>query len=150
MKRLAQVKNYTASCGLYCADCNRSKTELIALASTLEKQLHSIRFDKYAAYKAAASPEFGEYPVFLQVLQAISGLGCETCNCKSSEVSCHTRKCVLSKRLQGCWECPEVATCALLEPLKQRHPFLEHNHNCIRQFGIDNWHNQRGKHYSWD
>lgn len=147
---MAEGKNYTARCGLYCADCNRSKTELTELAAALEDQLHRNNFDKYAAYKAPTSPEFGDYPIFLAVLRAVRDLACETCAEKGSEASCQTLRCVLSKGLPGCWECSETSGCGLLAPLKQRHPFLEHNHECIRQYGIDEWHYKRGKHYSWD
>lgn len=144
------AKDYTACCGLYCTDCNRSKPQLVELATQLDDQLKKLNFDKYAAYKASSSPEFGDYPVFLRVLQGIKELACETCNSKTIEASCDIRKCVLNNGLRGCWECSDATACELLVPLKQRHSFLEHNHNCLRQYGIDTWMSMRGKHYSWD
>jgi len=52
VKQMAEAKNYTAYCGLYCADCNRSKSDLFELVAKLEQWLTVLKFEKYAAYKA--------------------------------------------------------------------------------------------------
>jgi hypothetical protein len=74
---MGQQRNYTAYCGLYCSDCNRSKTELFELIATLEQWLTTLKFEQYAAYKASTNaPQFAEYPAFLRVLNAIKELAC--------------------------------------------------------------------------
>jgi hypothetical protein len=148
---MAGPRNYTAYCGLYCSDCNRSKSDLFELVAKLEQWLAVLKFEQYAAYKASTNaPQFAEYPAFLRVLNAIKELACVTCTNKVDSAGCQVRKCVLDKGIAGCWDCTSSASCDLLAPLLKAHPCLEHNHTCIRECGVDNWSDRRGKHYSWD
>jgi hypothetical protein len=90
---MGQQRNYTAYCGLYCSDCNRSKTELFELIATLEQWLTTLKFEQYAAYKASTNaPQFAEYPAFLRVLNAIKELACVTCADKVDSAGCQVRK----------------------------------------------------------
>jgi hypothetical protein len=147
---MAKSRNPTACCGLYCADCNRSKAEFFQLAAALEQWLADLKFDQYAAYKAAQTPLFAEYPAFARVLKGIGELACVTCADEANASPCRIRKCVLDKGIAGCWDCADASTCDILAPIVRAHPAVERNHRCIRQYGLDDWSGQRGKHYSWD
>jgi hypothetical protein len=142
--------NYTAYCGLYCSDCNRSKAEFFDLVGSLQQALAALNFDKYAAYKAATDPHFAEYPSFLRVLNGMKELTCVTCTDERNTSPCKIRKCVLEKGIAGCWDCESTSSCEFLAPLFKRHSSLAHNHRCIRKYGVDHWSDKRGKHYSWD
>ena len=52
------------------------------------------------------------------------------------------------KQYEGCWECDDFKDCELLDYLKRIHS-IEHNLEMIREFGINNWADKRGKHYKW-
>ncbi len=52
--------------------------------------------------------------------------------------------------MEGCWQCPEFETCALLAPMSACHgDTLKHNLRTIRRLGVDHWAHQRGTHYVW-
>jgi len=148
---MEETRNSTAYCGLYCPDCNRSKAELFEQIGSLQQSLSVLNFDKYARYKAdLGSSEFGEYPTFLRVLNDIKELACITCRDERNSSPCKIRKCAIDKGLAGCWECESVSGCELLAPMFKRHIGLAQNHHAIREYGIDNWSGNRGKHYRWD
>jgi hypothetical protein len=147
---MEEATNYTAYCGLYCFDCNRSKSEFFRLIADMEQWLTALKFDQYAAYKASTNPQFAEYPAFRRVLKSAKDLACVTCRDEANTSPCRIRKCVLDKGIAGCWDCASASSCELLAPLFRAHSSLAHNHRCIREHGIDNWSDKRGKHYSWD
>ncbi len=148
---MEKTRNLTAYCGLYCQDCNRSKAELFEQIGSLQQSLSALKFNKYARYKAElGSSEFDEYPAFLRVLSGIKELACITCTDERNTSPCKIRKCVLGKGIAGCWNCESASSCELLAPMLKRHIGLAQNHRSIREYGVDNWSDKRGKHYSWD
>jgi len=116
----------------------------------MEECLVTLKFDGYAKYKTKTNPEFGEYPAFERVLKAIKELECVTCKDKADDASCKIRQCVLSKEMNGCWECNGSEGCELLVPMKKIHSCIEHNHQVIKDHGYERWSNQRANHYDWD
>lgn len=146
----------TAYCGLYCEDCIPSNRRLFTLVKELEQLLDTVKFENYAKLKAKRSEVFNRYKDFTEVLSKIKKLECiPTCyNGPKSELGCSNkciiRECVINKRFEGCWECDLYKSCEKLERHKIFHPNTEHNLNMIKEFGINNWVDKRGKHYKWD
>ena len=153
-----EERRLTTYCGLYCKDCIPSRKELYNLAFKLEVLLLELGFDKYAALKAEqtywskANAVFGKYPQFVEVLRAIRGLECNN-PCRQGggwkEGRCEVRNCVLDKKLEGCWECPDFKSCKLLAPMLEFHPNLLYHLELIKREGIDNWADKRKGHYGW-
>jgi len=150
----------TAYCGLYCADCNRLESRASDLACDLLAELDGSGFDKYAQAKCSISnqpnkrEELRYYPEFRNILETIielkcenpcrKGGGCPTFNCKIIE-------CCLAKGLAGCWLCDNFERCDKLAFLESMHHITPvENLRAIREYGIDNWVEHRGKFYVWD
>jgi hypothetical protein len=60
------------------------------------------------------------------------------------------RQCVIDKGIAGCLDCKEYKVCKKLEPHNKFHPGMEHNLDMIKEFGLDNWLDKKGKHYKWN
>ena len=148
-------RELTAFCGLYCRDCIPSNTRLYELIHELDDLLIELKFENYAELKSKRSPAFEKYGNFIEVLKEIKKLKCDPyCyHGPHSELGCapdcKIRRCVLLKKLDGCWECDYYKSCENLVYLKEFHPGLEHNLDVIKEHGIDNWIDKRGKHYWW-
>jgi hypothetical protein len=149
-------RKYTAFCGLYCKDCIPSHDELFALIDKLMGLLDNLGFEHYAKFKSARIIEFQNYATFRKLLTEIRKLKCET-NCFEGPVSeygcnknCEMRQCVIDKGIEGCWECKEYKSCEKLEPHRKFHPGMKHNLDLIKEFGLDNWLDKRGRHYEWN
>lgn len=142
-------RNWTACCGLCCADCIPSDEELFQLAGALDKKLAGIRFDLYAEYKTPQIREFEEYPLFLSVLRRIGQLHCSTCRQGGGNPQCTIRTCVGEKGLNGCWECDRRSGCGLLDRLRRVHGNLDHHLDLIAEMGPDRWFEKRKGHYRW-
>jgi hypothetical protein len=147
---------YTSFCGLYCKDCIPSNNELFATIDKLKDLLDELGFAHYAKFKSTRIKAFESYGAFREMLTEIKKLKCET-NCFEGPVSeygcnenCDMRRCVIAKKIAGCWECDEYKVCRKLEPHKKFHPGMEHNLNMIKEFDIENWLDKKGKHYIWD
>lgn len=148
-----QEAELTAYCGLYCGDCLRYRSKAAGLARDLLSELQAVRFDRYAEVKSAFVNEFERYAEFLEVLDAIARLSCDT-PCKAGGDGClqpcEIKSCVLAKNLGGCWECDELDGCGKFEFLK---PFSgdipRENLRKIREYGLSRWVEHRGKFYSW-
>lgn len=148
----------TSYCGLYCKDCIPSQTEFYAVAARLQVLLEELQFVKYAGVKAGqtywseANSAFRYYPEFLAVLQAIKRLECPSVCREGGGYKgdrCEIKKCSIAKGFDGCWQCGDYQSCALLEPMKSFHPHLEEHLALIKTEGIDNWSKKRKGHYSW-
>jgi hypothetical protein len=149
-------RKYTAFCGLHCKDCIPSKRALFTTIDKLADLLDKLGFEEYAKFKSARIKEFQNYGTFRRLLTEMKKLQCET-NCFEGPISeygcnehCEMRQCVLSKGIAGCWECKEYKTCKKLEPHKKFHPGMEHNLDMIKEFGLENWLDKKGKHYMWN
>jgi len=107
---MAEATNYTAYCGLYCFDCNRSKSEFFRLIADMEQWLTALKFDQYAAYKASTNPQFAEYPAFRRVLKSAKDLACVTCRDEANTSPCRIRKCLGQGhcRLLGLCKCLQL------------------------------------------
>lgn len=149
-------RKYTAFCGLYCKDCIPSNGELFAVIDKLIDLLDNSGFEHYAKFKSERIKEFQNYESFRRLLTEMAKLKCET-NCFEGPVSeygcnvnCEMRQCVILKGIAGCWDCKEYRVCEKLEPHKNFHPGMEHNLDMIKEYGIENWLDKKGKHYKWN
>jgi hypothetical protein len=148
----------TAYCGLYCKDCIPSKKELFATVASLEELLKRSHFDLYADLKATqtywseAKEAFKSYPEFIKVLKSIQSLECKS-TCREGGgwkgEKCQVKNCAINKHYNGCWECAELKSCKLLEPLLNFHPNLAFHLELIRTEGIEHWRGKHKGHYSW-
>jgi hypothetical protein len=143
---------FTAYCGLYCADCIPSHKALFEAAEKLKEELEKCQFENYAEMKSRNNEVFGAYPAFEAVLSAITDLRCaDTCVNGGGNPNCRIRLCAREKGLKGCWECSGFEVCELLEPLATYHGDTpKFNLRLIRENGLENWAGKRGKHYLWD
>jgi hypothetical protein len=144
-------RGFTAYCGLYCGDCIPFNQQLFDTAEKLREELAKEQFDKYAELKSRTNQVFNEYRAFRDVLSAIIDLRCDkTCINGGGNPNCRIRDCVYKKGLEGCWECADLEGCELLEPLSVFHgDTIRGNLRLIKEYGIENWADKRGKHYPW-
>lgn len=149
------ARKLTAYCGLCCLDCIPNNRRLLNLVRELAEVLDEVGFETYAAHKARREPIFHNYQQFREVLDAIPRIECSG-SCYEGPISeigcardCAIRQCAISHNLAGCWECDENRNCENLRGCKEFHPHLEANLRIIREHGIDNWLDKRGKHYWW-
>jgi hypothetical protein len=143
----------TAYCGLYCGDCIRYRSKATCLARDLLSELQAVQFDKYAEVKSAPVKELKHYEECCQVLNAIVRLGCDT-PCKAGGDGClqpcEIKRCVQSKKLEGCWECGEFERCDKFEFFRPMHgDTTKGNLRKIKQYGLNKWAEHREKFYSW-
>ena len=148
---MADDRERTACCGLYCGDCIPANEALFDTVGRLRQQLDDCEFGKYAKYKTAGNKTFDAYQTFRDVLDAISTLRCPaTCFHGGGNPKCAIRACVREKRLDGCWQCEGFETCKLLTPLCAAHGgTVPHNLRMIQLHGVEHWSHGRGKHYVW-
>ena len=148
-------RDMTTLCGLWCGDCVPANDRLFALTAELETLLKEIQFEEYAEYKSATVPEFKDYVVFATVLDAFKKIHCRN-YCRNGPVSiaassptCKIRMCALEKELDGCWDCDTYATCDMLIRLSNLHPAVMDNLAALKEHGIENWLEHKGKNYRW-
>lgn len=144
-------REQTACCGLYCGDCIPARRPLFDAAERLRQELDQCQFGAYAQYKSKGNSIFAQFGTFREVLDAILALQCpKPCSHGGGRPDCPIRACARAKGLEGCWPCTTFETCALLEPMSACHgDTVRHNLRTIRQFGVEHWADQRGKHYLW-
>jgi hypothetical protein len=113
-------------------------------------------FEHYAKFKSARVKEFQNYESFVKVLSEMRKLKCET-TCFEGPISeygcnpnCKMRQCVIDRGIAGCWDCNDYKGCEKLEFHKKFHPGMEHNLDMIKEYGLENWLDKKGKHYTWD
>ena len=150
-----KIKKYTAYCGLYCKDCIPGNKELFDTIKKLEQIVSETELDKYADFKSNKNPVFKKFPDFIIVLKELKNLEC-TGSCVEGPYSelgctkdCKIRKCVLDKQIEGCWDCKDFKRCELILKHSTFHPDLLTNLEVIKENGIENWLDKRGKHYKW-
>jgi len=148
-------RDKTAYCGHYCGDCIPGNERLYALVSELQERLTETGFAHYAAFKANKVPAFRDYDKFLAVLNSFEKLHCYG-YCRKGPHSeagctmdCKIRLCAIAKELDGCWDCDWVTDCAHIDKMLDFHPNGMENLAAIREYGFDNWKEQRGRHYKW-
>lgn len=149
---MSKDREFSACCGLYCGDCVPFNWQLFRAAEELRDELERVDFHKYARLKGRSNDVFNKFDVFQQVLSEMIKLRCEkTCVNGGGRANCEIRACVHTKELAGCWECCEFESCELLVPLAVAHGDTNtFNLRLIKEFGIDNWADRRGKHYIWE
>jgi hypothetical protein len=148
----------TAYCGLYCADCLPSNQSLFRVAKKLKEELDKRQFENHAEIRSVYNEVFKDYEVFKKVLSEIIKLRCAAPCAKGGPFikggvipDCRIRVCVHEKGVKGCWECSNFESCKLLEPLSVYHGDTpRYNLRLIKEYGIENWADKRGKHYLWD
>ncbi|HEY55702.1 MAG TPA: DUF3795 domain-containing protein [Dehalococcoidia bacterium] len=147
-----QTAQSTACCGLYCPDCIPSNQSLFNAAEKLKEELDGRQFENYAELKSANNVVFKDYGVFQRVLSEIIKLKCAVPCVKGGvgNPNCRFRPCARKKGLKGCWECSDFEECEYLEPSAYHGDTLRFNLRLIKEYGIENWADKRGKHYLWD
>ncbi|RPJ28159.1 MAG: DUF3795 domain-containing protein [Planctomycetaceae bacterium] len=148
---MANDREQTACCGLYCGDCIPANQSLFNAAASLGQQLEDCQFEKYAEYKSARNETFDAYQTFREVLDAILTLQCpKTCFHGGGNPHCAIRTCARQKGLEGCWQCEGFETCGTLKVMSPCHgDTMQHNLQMIRQHGVERWSHTRGRHYVW-
>jgi hypothetical protein len=148
---MANDREQTACCGLYCGDCIPSNRPLFETAQRLREELEKCQFGEYAKFKSKGNQAFAVFKTFEEVLDAIVTLQCaKTCCQGDGRSDCTIRGCAHGQGMEGCWQCAGFETCGLLEPLSAGHgDTVKHNLRTIRQLGAENWACQRGPHYTW-
>ncbi|MGE5296176.1 MAG: DUF3795 domain-containing protein [Solirubrobacterales bacterium] len=148
---MANDRERTACCGLYCGDCIPANDSLFETAAKLRQLLEDTQFAEYARYKSIGNKTFGSYGTFTEVLGAILALRCpRTCPNGGGRPDCPIRGCARRKGMEGCWQCAVFETCELLEPLCACHGDTHrHNLRIVKQYGVENWSHKRGTHYIW-
>lgn len=143
----------TAYCGLYCGDCIRYKCKASDLALALSDELDRISMDNYAEVKSSHVKEFGKYKDMRAVLDVIMSLKCRVpCRLGGDGCRdiCEIKRCVISKKIEGCWECNEFEECDKFEFLKPFHGDApKTNLRKIKKYGLDKWCSHREKCYPW-
>ncbi len=148
---MARDREFTAYCGLYCGDCIPFNQSLFNAAERLREELDRRQFDKYAELKSRKNKVFNDYGTFKKVLSELIDLRCaRTCINNGGNPDCRIRGCVHRKGLNGCWECSDFESCDLLEPSLYHGDTPRHNLRLIKEYGVENWADKRGKHYIWD
>ncbi len=148
-------RKYTGLCGLYCRDCIPGNQRLYALIEELLREFEATGFANYATYKARRSPLLSQFPNVEPVLREILRLKCSGSCLEGprSELGCATdcsiRKCVIERKLSGCWECAERMNCERIKAMASFHPGIYANLDAIAKYGMDSWVERRGKHYHW-
>ena len=145
-------KELTAYCGLYCGDCIRYKSKASELARNLRDELQRVQFDKYAEVKSISVEEFRHYKECVEVLGAIAGLQCNN-TCRGGgcpTFKCKIIECCTKKGFAGCWECDEFEQCSEHDFLEPFHGDLpKKNLRRIREFGLEEWLENREKFFKW-
>ena len=111
-------------CGLYCGDCSGYIQTVANLAKDLRKELRHYRYDKMAEMMAQVPffKEFENYDKCYSLLGTMVKMHCKrTCRGNGGPPKCKIRDCARKKKLDGCWQCDDFATCETLK-------FLEMNH----------------------
>ncbi|MCL2774475.1 MAG: DUF3795 domain-containing protein [Oscillospiraceae bacterium] len=149
-------KELTAVCGLWCNDCIPSNEKLYSLTSELNQLLIDIGFKNYADFKSNRVVEFKDYDIFINVLNAFKKLHCYNychkgpCSEAGCDPSCKIRVCAAEKGFEGCWECDTYLSCEHIEKMNRFHPDIKLNLTMIKEHGVDNWKEYRGRHYNWN
>jgi hypothetical protein len=143
----------TAYCGLYCGDCIRYHSKATGLARDLLSELQAVQFDKYAEVKSASVKELKHYEECCQVLNAIVSLGCDT-PCKAGGdgclQSCEIKRCVQSKKLEGCWECDDFERFDNFRFFRPIHgDTTKENLRKTKEYGLSEWAKHRAGFYAW-
>ena len=147
---MKEDREFTAYCGLYCGDCIPFNQRLFDVAERLREELDSEQFDKYAVLKGRTNDVFNNYGSFNGVLAALIDLRCNnTCIKGGGSPGCGIRDCVRKKGLEGCWECEGFEKCEHLMPSDYHGDTRRGNLRLIKEYGIENWADKRGKHYLW-
>ena len=148
-------KNLTSFCGLWCGDCIPANEKIYELTSELSQLFIETGFKNYAEFKSRRIPEFNDYDTFINVLNSFEKLHCYN-YCRqgphSKEAGCETckiRLCAVEKGFDGCWDCDIYNSCEHIIKMERFHPDIKHNLDMIKENGIDNWKEYRGKHYNW-
>ena len=148
-------RKYTGLCGVYCRDCIPGNQRLYALIEDLLREFEVTGFDNYAAYKARRSPLLSQFPKLEPVLREILKLKCSGSCVEGPRselgcaIDCPLRKCVVERKLSGCWECAERLSCERIKAMASFHPGIYANLNAIAEYGMDSWVERRGRHYHW-
>jgi len=148
---MARDREFTAYCGLYCGDCIPFTAPLFDAAEKFSDELDKRQFDEYAKLKGRTNEVFNQYGIFRKVLSELATLRCtKTCFNNGGNPDCKIRNCARMKELEGCWECSGFEDCELLWPSPYHGDTRKHNLRLIKEYGIENWADKRGRHYVWD
>ncbi|MBN1974590.1 MAG: DUF3795 domain-containing protein [Sedimentisphaerales bacterium] len=107
-------------CGLYCFECPSYTQKAANLASDLREQLRKDQIDKYSDMmaKMPGFKAFENYKQFVALLEAINRIRCKGCRAGGWDGKCKIRKCSMSKKYKGCWQCEIFDSCKTLKVLE--------------------------------
>jgi len=121
---MVKEQEMIAYCGLYCGDCFGHTQKVADMARDLRKEFRQNRFDKLAPNfaKVPFFKEFKDYDKCYKLLGLLVKLRCNrTCRGNGGPPDCKIRNCARKKKIEGCWECDDFASCEKLEILELPH-----------------------------
>ena len=134
--------NSISYCALDCNACIIRSGRLAYKAKCMINQMKRKEFKTLARGLTHYRPELFSDLVYceqgLKALKAIENLDCKT-SCKSGggSTNCEIRKCCISHKYDGCWECDDFENCSTLGFLKPMHGEANiKNIQYIRQKGM--------------
>ncbi|MBN1960353.1 MAG: DUF3795 domain-containing protein [Deltaproteobacteria bacterium] len=129
-------------CGIYCAKCYLLKDNPAALAQSLLIKFKAMKFEKWGPALAKYNAElkaFEHVEQCYQLLKAWEQMICPTiCRNGGGSMNCTIRECCVSHKLEGCWQCLDVAACDKLASLNIINGnMIRSNIKMIREKGLD-------------
>jgi hypothetical protein len=117
-------EDLVAFCGLYCGDCHGYTGQVADLARDLRKELRQTKYNLFAEFTSTTpyGKVYKNYDTCYEVLGQMVKFRCKKgCINGGGNPGCKIRKCVLKKRLDGCWDCTEFEKCTKLDFLNPVH-----------------------------
>lgn len=174
-------KSLVCPCGLTCCDCLFYKKEIYETAHKLKELIVENELDRFLignssekAWKLLGAhmdldenqiwdrigsqfDVFKQMPVFMNVLNGIIKLQCNTtcqessgCSIGGNTHECKALKCIKSKGYNGCWECKDFENCDKLIFLKHGYGnVIEENLTTIKEKGTDAVKSRGNKYYAF-
>ncbi len=170
-------KKFVCPCGLICSDCLFYRNDIYDGAVKLRQAIEDSHLDVFLSILSRKEPVkamadhlgddenriegyfevFRKMPDFLGVLDGIINLRCEkTCResggCSLGGITkeCDAVKCVKSKGLDGCWECPGHENCTRLKFVKMSYgETIGGNFKRINEKGIESVESRGNNYYEW-
>jgi hypothetical protein len=170
-------EKYICPCGLICTDCLFYKPEVYETAKKLKEAIRESQLDVFltsiskseslrfiATHLNAKQPDFekhfeslNNFDSFMKTLEGLTNLQCKAtcresggCSVGGDLHKCEAVKCVQSKGLEGCWECPEREECPKLHFVKMVYgDTISETFSTMRTKGSQTVKSYGSKYYAW-